>query len=74
MSSFFHTSPTAEDGSLAILHLKRDALQPVTLKSHAPEDGYPEGYAVTNTRFGSFLYDMSGVGGHCAEFRFLASS
>ncbi|KAK5107961.1 hypothetical protein LTR62_000506 [Meristemomyces frigidus] len=52
MSGFFDLTPTAEEGSLAILHLKRDSLTPITLKSTA-DDGYAEG-AVTNTRFGSF--------------------
>ncbi|KAK4561183.1 tRNA (adenine-N(1)-)-methyltransferase catalytic subunit trm61 [Recurvomyces mirabilis] len=52
MSPFFETAATAEDGDLAILHLKRDALTPITLRSTA-DDGYAEG-AVTNTRFGSF--------------------
>ena len=50
--TFFHASKTSEDGSLAILHLKRDSLLPVKLRSTA-DDGYAEG-AVTNTRFGSF--------------------
>ena len=52
MSPFFQTAKTAEDGDLAILHLKRDTLTPITLRSTA-DDGYAEG-AVTNTRFGSF--------------------
>ncbi|KAK3677780.1 tRNA (adenine-N(1)-)-methyltransferase catalytic subunit trm61 [Recurvomyces mirabilis] len=52
MSPFFETAATAEDGDLAILHLKRDTLTPITLRSTA-DDGYAEG-AVTNTRFGSF--------------------
>lgn len=51
-SPFFHTSPTTEADSLAILHLKKDSLLPVKLRSTA-NDGYAEG-AVTNTRFGSF--------------------
>jgi len=51
-SPFFYTPPTTELDSLAILHLKRDSLLPVTLKATA-DDGYAEG-AVTNTRFGSF--------------------
>lgn len=51
-SPFFHPPPTAEANSLAILHLKRDSLLPVTLRETA-DDGYAEG-AVTNTRFGSF--------------------
>ena len=49
---FFYTPATATAESLAILHLKRDNLIPVTLREHA-DDGYAEG-AVTNTRFGSF--------------------
>ena len=55
-SPFFHTPPTAEDGGLAILHLKRDTLLPVRLDSTADE-GYGMGCAVTNTRFGSFPHD-----------------
>jgi len=51
-SPFFHTPPTAEAESLAILHLKRDSLIPVNLRATA-DDGYAEG-AVMNTRFGSF--------------------
>ncbi|EME80462.1 uncharacterized protein MYCFIDRAFT_141424 [Pseudocercospora fijiensis CIRAD86] len=51
-SPFLYTPPTADAGSLAILHLKRDSLLPVMLQSSA-DDGYAEG-AVTNTRFGSF--------------------
>ncbi|QIW96787.1 hypothetical protein AMS68_002305 [Peltaster fructicola] len=51
-SSFLYTPATAADGSLAILHLQRDTLQPVQLKSTA-DDGYAEG-AVINTRFGSY--------------------
>ncbi|KXT15034.1 hypothetical protein AC579_4885 [Pseudocercospora musae] len=51
-SPFLYTPPTADAGSLAILHLKRDSLLPVKLQSSA-DDGYAEG-AVTNTRFGSF--------------------
>lgn len=51
-SPFFHSSPTTEAGSLAILHLKRGNLLPITLRSDS-DDGYAEG-AVTNTRFGSF--------------------
>ncbi|EMC91181.1 hypothetical protein BAUCODRAFT_80475 [Baudoinia panamericana UAMH 10762] len=49
---FFHTSSATEEGSLTILHLRRDNLVPVTLRRTA-DDGYAEG-AVTNTRFGSF--------------------
>lgn len=51
-SPFFHTPPTAQADSLAILHIKRDSLLPVTLRTTA-DDGYAEG-AVTNTRFGSY--------------------
>lgn len=52
VSPFFHSAPVAEPDSLAILHLKRDSLIPVTLRTTA-DDGYAEG-AVTNTRFGSY--------------------
>ncbi|UJO15912.1 tRNA (adenine(58)-N(1))-methyltransferase catalytic subunit trm61 [Fulvia fulva] len=51
-SPFFYANATAESDSLAILHLKRDSLLPITL-GKTTEDGYAEG-AVTNTRFGSF--------------------
>lgn len=51
-SPFFHTPPTALADSLAILHVKRDSLLPITLRTTA-DDGYAEG-AVTNTRFGSY--------------------
>lgn len=51
-SPFFYTSPITEADTLAMLHLKRDNLLPITLRSTA-DDGYAEG-AVTNTRFGSF--------------------
>ncbi|KAK3686999.1 tRNA (adenine-N(1)-)-methyltransferase catalytic subunit trm61 [Vermiconidia calcicola] len=51
-SPFFHTPPATEADALAILHLKRDSLLPITLRATA-DDGYAEG-AVTNTRFGSF--------------------
>lgn len=51
-SPFLRPPPTATADSLAILHLKRDSLQPIKLRSSA-DDGYAEG-AVTNTRFGSF--------------------
>lgn len=51
-SPFFHTAPTANADSLAILHLTRDNLLPIKLQATA-DDGYAEG-AVTNTRFGSF--------------------
>jgi tRNA (adenine57-N1/adenine58-N1)-methyltransferase len=52
ISPFFHTPPTAEADSLAIFHVKRDSLLPITLRTTA-DDGYAEG-AVTNTRFGSY--------------------
>lgn len=52
LSPFFASGPLSTHDSLAILHLKRDQLLPVTLRSTA-DDGYAEG-AVTNTRFGSF--------------------
>lgn len=53
-SSFFASSAKAGVDSLAILHLKRDSLVPVKLRSTAgADDGYAEG-AGTNTRFGSF--------------------
>ncbi|KAK4958527.1 tRNA (adenine-N(1)-)-methyltransferase catalytic subunit trm61 [Elasticomyces elasticus] len=55
-SPFFCTAPAAEDSSLAILHLKRDTLLPVTLDSTADE-GYGTQGAVSNTRFGSFPHD-----------------
>ncbi|KAK6404892.1 tRNA (adenine-N(1)-)-methyltransferase catalytic subunit trm61, partial [Oleoguttula sp. CCFEE 5521] len=51
-SPFFHTLPVADAGSLAVLHLRRENLVPITLRATA-DDGYAEG-AVTNTRFGSF--------------------
>ncbi|KAK6433790.1 tRNA (adenine-N(1)-)-methyltransferase catalytic subunit trm61 [Oleoguttula sp. CCFEE 5521] len=51
-SPFFHTPPVAEADSLAVLHLRRENLVPITLRATA-DDGYAEG-AVTNTRFGSF--------------------
>ena len=49
-SSFVLGPPRTEPNALAILHLKRDSLLPVTLRSTGD---YAEG-AVTNTRFGSF--------------------
>lgn len=52
ISPFFHTPPVAEANSLAIFHVKRDSLLPITLRTTA-DDGYAEG-AVTNTRFGSY--------------------
>ena len=51
-SPFFYTPSSTVADTLAILHLKKDSLLPVTLRSSA-DDGYAEG-AVTNTRFGSF--------------------
>jgi tRNA (adenine57-N1/adenine58-N1)-methyltransferase len=51
-SPFFHTPPTAEAHSLAILHVKRDSLLPIVLQTTA-DDGYAEG-AVVNTRYGSY--------------------
>ncbi|KAK4985703.1 tRNA (adenine-N(1)-)-methyltransferase catalytic subunit trm61 [Elasticomyces elasticus] len=53
-SPFFHPGKVASQDSLAVLHLKRDLLLPITLRaSSEATDGYAEG-AVTNTRFGSF--------------------
>lgn len=52
ISPFFHTPPVAEANTLAIFHVKRDSLLPITLRTTA-DDGYAEG-AVTNTRFGSY--------------------
>jgi len=51
-SPFFHTPPSAEAHSLAILHIKRDSLLPIVLQTTA-DDGYAEG-AVVNTRYGSY--------------------
>lgn len=51
-SPFLYTPAAASEDTLAILHLKRDVLQPVLLRTTA-DDGYVEG-AVTNTRFGSY--------------------
>lgn len=51
-SPFLYTPASASEDTLAILHLKRDALQPVLLRTTA-DDGYAEG-AVINTRFGSY--------------------
>ena len=51
---FLSHCPTAEEDSLAILHLRRNLLVPTILKSHDEEnEGYDEG-KVTNTRYGSF--------------------
>lgn len=51
-SPFFYATARPDVDSLAILHLKRDSLIPVTL-AKTSDEGYAEG-AVTNTRFGSF--------------------
>ncbi|KAF2212674.1 hypothetical protein CERZMDRAFT_40496 [Cercospora zeae-maydis SCOH1-5] len=51
-SPFLYVTPQSEVDSLAILHLKRDSLIPVTL-TESSDEGYAEG-AVANTRFGSF--------------------
>lgn len=51
-SPFLRTPVHAQEGSLAILHLQRDNLLPITLRSTA-DDGYAEG-PVTNTRYGSY--------------------
>ncbi|GIZ49726.1 hypothetical protein CKM354_001275300 [Cercospora kikuchii] len=51
-SPFLYATPRAEVDSLAILHLKRDSLIPITL-AETSDEGYAEG-AVANTRFGSF--------------------
>ncbi|KAK3115535.1 tRNA (adenine-N(1)-)-methyltransferase catalytic subunit trm61 [Teratosphaeriaceae sp. CCFEE 6253] len=56
MSPFFFTSPKAEDGGMAMLHLKRDSLMPVMLSS-VGDEGYGTDCAVTNTRFGSFPHN-----------------
>lgn len=53
-SPFLNHCPTAENDSLAILHLRRNLLVPTILKSRDEEnEGYDEG-KVTNTRYGSF--------------------
>lgn len=53
-SPFLHAPHKAENGSLAMLHLKRGKLLPVTLSSSLDSsEEYLEG-VVTNTRFGSF--------------------
>ncbi|KAF2480677.1 tRNA methyltransferase complex GCD14 subunit-domain-containing protein [Neohortaea acidophila] len=51
-SPFFHTPARTQSGALAILHLRKDSLLPVTLGTDS-DGGYAEG-PVTNTRFGSF--------------------
>ncbi|WEW56033.1 tRNA (adenine-N(1)-)-methyltransferase catalytic subunit trm61 [Emydomyces testavorans] len=54
VSPFFTTDSTAEEGSLAILHLRRNLQIPTILSARDEEDqGYKEG-KVTNTRYGSF--------------------
>jgi tRNA (adenine57-N1/adenine58-N1)-methyltransferase len=59
-SPFLDPGAGASIDSLAILHLKRDQLIPLILKSSA-DDGYAEG-AVTNTRFGSFPHStLTGI-------------
>lgn len=53
-SPFLTPGTIAEADSLAVLHLRRNLLTPVILRSHDDENlGYDEG-KVTNTRFGSF--------------------
>ncbi|KAI9731999.1 MAG: tRNA (adenine-N(1)-)-methyltransferase catalytic subunit trm61 [Cirrosporium novae-zelandiae] len=53
-SPFFDHGPTATDNTLSLLHLSRDALEPLILHSQdVDNEGYSEG-KVTNTRFGSF--------------------
>ncbi len=53
-SPFLHPGSVAHANSLAVLHLRRDLLTPVTLEDRDDNDeGYAEG-KVTNTRFGSF--------------------
>ena len=53
-SPFLTPGSHATPESLAILHLKRDLLIPITLQEHDTlNEGYEEG-KVTNTRFGSF--------------------
>lgn len=51
-SPFFYPPSVTQADGLSILHLKRDSLLPLTLRT-AADEGYAEG-AVTNTRFGSF--------------------
>ncbi len=54
VSPFLQCGPTAEADSVAVLHLKRDLLITVVLRSQDElNEGYNEG-KVTNTRFGSF--------------------
>ncbi|KAI1929361.1 tRNA (adenine-N(1)-)-methyltransferase catalytic subunit trm61 [Ophidiomyces ophidiicola] len=53
-SPFLSSQPIAQEGSLAILHLRRSLLTATTLSAHDDENlGYKEG-KVTNTRYGSF--------------------
>lgn len=53
-SPFLFSDPIAAEGSLAILHLRRDLLTPTVLSREDPQNlGYKEG-KVTNTRYGSF--------------------
>lgn len=53
-SPFFDAGVKPTPNELALLHLRRDQLEPLTLHSSAEHaDGYAEG-AVKNTRFGSF--------------------
>ncbi|EEP78941.1 conserved hypothetical protein [Uncinocarpus reesii 1704] len=54
VSPFLASDPVAEEGSLAILHLRRNLLTPTILSARDEADqGYKEG-KVTNTRYGSF--------------------
>ncbi|KAL9100191.1 MAG: hypothetical protein Q9163_004412 [Psora crenata] len=53
-SPFLRCNDTTKEDQLAFLHLKRDHLVPILLRSRDDEnEGYDEG-RVTNTRFGSF--------------------
>lgn len=53
-STFLHPGHLSQADSLAVLHLNRDQLVPVTLEEQdLLDEGYAEG-KVTNTRFGSF--------------------
>ncbi|KAK4177602.1 tRNA methyltransferase complex GCD14 subunit-domain-containing protein [Triangularia setosa] len=62
ISPFLEPGKATKVGSLAILQLSRDNLQPVYLQAPAGKhDGYAEG-AVVNTRYGSFPHStMIGV-------------
>lgn len=54
VSPFLQSSPVASLNSLAILHLKRDLLTPVLLRTYDDENiGYAEG-KVTTTRYGNY--------------------